>query len=40
MKRLQIQQKTGYKRFYVHEQILRVRNCRYKFIKNLFPEKR
>ena len=26
--------------FYVHEQILRARNCRRKFIKNLLPEKR
>ena len=40
MKRLQIQQKLVYEKFYVHEQILRARNCRRKFIKNLLPEKR
>ena len=29
-----------YEKFYVHEQILRARNCRRKFIKKLLPEKR
>ena len=29
-----------YKKFYVHEKILRTRNCRRKFNKNLHPEKR
>ena len=40
MKMLQMPQKFVYKTFYVHEQILRTRNCRPKFIKNLLPEKR
>ena len=40
MKRLQISQKLVYGKFDVHEQILRTRNCRRKFIKNLLPEKR
>ena len=40
MKRLQIPQKLLYEKYYVHEQILRARNCRGKFIKYLFPEKR
>ena len=40
MKRLQIPQKLVYEIFYVHEQILRARNCRREFIKNLLPEKR
>ena len=40
MKRLQIPQKLVYEKFYVHEKILRARNCRRKFIKNLLPEKR
>ena len=39
MKRLQIPQTLAYKTFYVHEQILRTRNCRREFIKNLLPEK-
>ena len=38
--RLQIPQKLVYEKFYVHEQILRARNFRRKFIKNLLPEKR
>ena len=29
-----------YEKFYVHEKILRTRNHRHKFIKNLLPEKR
>ena len=29
-----------YEKFYVHEKILRTRNCRRRFIKNLLPEKR
>ena len=29
-----------YEKFYVHEQTLRTRNCRRKFIKKLLPEKR
>ena len=33
MKRLQIPQKLVYEKFYVHEKILRTRNCRGKFIK-------
>ena len=40
MKRLQIPQKLVYEKFYVHEKILRTRNCRRRFIKNLLPEKR
>ena len=40
MKRLQIAQKLVCKKFYVHQRILRARNCRRKSIKNLFPEKR
>ena len=40
MKRLQIPQKLVYGKFYVHEKILRARNCRREFIKNLLPEKR
>ena len=28
-----------YGKFYVHKQILRSRNCRRRFIKNLLPEK-
>ena len=39
MKRLQIQQKPFYKQFYVHDKILRTRNSRRKFIKNLLLEK-
>ena len=38
--RLQIPQKLVYEKFYVHEKILRTRNCRRRFIKNLLPEKR
>ena len=40
MKRLQIPQKLAYEKFYVNEKILRTRNCRREFIKNLLPEKR
>ena len=40
MKRLQIPQKLLYEQFYVDEKILRTRNGRRKFIKNLLPEKR
>ena len=40
MKRLQISQKLVYEKCYLHKQILRARNCRTKFIKNLLPEKR
>ena len=29
-----------HEKFYIHEQILRTRNCRRKFIKNVLPEKR
>ena len=29
-----------YEKFYVHEKILRARNCCRRFIKNLLPEKR
>ena len=32
--------KLVYGKFYVHEKILRTRNCRRKFIKNLLPKKR
>ena len=39
MKRLQIPQKLVYEKFYVYEKILRTRNYRRKFIKNLLPEK-
>ena len=39
MKRLQIPQKLVYEKFYVQEKILRTRNCRRNFIKNLFSEK-
>ena len=39
MKRLQIPQKLVDEKFYVHEQILRTRNCCLKFIKNLLSEK-
>ena len=28
------------KKFYVHEKVLRIGNCRCRFIKNLPPEKR
>ena len=40
MKRLQIPQKLAYEKFHVLEKILRTRNCRRKFIKNLLPKKR
>ena len=40
MKRLQIPQKLVYGKFYVYEKILRTRNCRHRFVKNLLPEKR
>ena len=40
MKRLQISQKLVFEKFYVHKKILRTRNYRRKFIKNLLPEKR
>ena len=40
MKRPRIPQKLVYGKFYVHEKVLRTRNCRRKFIKNLLPEKR
>ena len=39
MKRLQIQQKLVYEKFYVNEKVLLARICRRKFIKNLFSEK-
>ena len=39
MKRLQIQQKLLYEKFYVHEKVLRARICRRKFIKKIFSEK-
>ena len=29
-----------HKKFYLHENILRTRNCRRRLIKNLLPEKR
>ena len=37
---MQIPQKLVYEKFYVHEKILRTRNCRRRFIQNLLPEKR
>ena len=40
MKRLQLIQKLVYEKLYVYEKILRTRNCRRNFIKNLLPEKR
>ena len=40
MERLQIPQKLVHGKFYVHEKILRTRNCHRRFIKNLLPEKR
>ena len=33
-------EKVVYEKFYVHEKILRRRNYRRRFIKNLLPEKR
>ena len=40
MERLQLMQKLVYEKLYVHEKILRTRNCHRNFIKNLLPEKR
>ena len=40
MERLQISQKLVYEKCYVHEQILRTRNCHGNVIKNLLPKKR
>ena len=40
MKKLQLPQNLVYEKFYVHEKILRTRNCRRRFIKNLLPQKR
>ena len=40
MKRREISQTLVYGKFFVHETILRTRNCRRRFIKNLLPEKR
>ena len=40
MKKLEIPQKLVYDKFYVHEKILRIRNCRREFIKKLLSEKR
>ena len=40
MKRYEMPQKRGHKKFYILEKILRKRNCRRKIIKNLLPEKR
>ena len=37
--KMKISQKLMYEKFYVHEEILRTRNCRRKFIKNLLTEK-
>ena len=39
MKRLQIPQKLVYQKINVHERVLRTRNWRRNFIKNLHPEK-
>ena len=39
-KRLQIPKKLAHEKLCEHEKILRTRNCRRKFIKNLLPEKR
>ena len=39
MERLEIPQKLVFDKFYVHEKIIRTRNCRREFIKNLLPEK-
>ena len=39
MKRLQIPHKLVYEKFYLHQKILRTRNCLRKFIKNLLSEK-
>ena len=40
MKILQISQKLVYGKFYLRKKILRRRNCRPKFMKNLLLEKR
>ena len=40
IKRMQIPEKLVHEKFYIHENILRTRNCRRKFIKSLLPEKR
>ena len=40
MKILQISQKLVYGKFYLRKKILRRRNCRRKFMKNLLLEKR
>ena len=40
MKKLQLPQKLAYEKNYVHEKILRRRNYRRNFVKNLPPEKR
>ena len=40
MKRLQIPQKLVYEKLYIHEKILRTRDCRRKLTKNLLSEKR
>ena len=37
---MQIPQKLVHEKGYVHQKILRTRNCRRRFIKNLLPEKR
>ena len=39
MKILQIPEKLVSEKILVHEKILRTRNCRHTFIKNLLPEK-
>ena len=39
MQRLQTPRKLVYENFYIYEKILRTRNYRRKFIKNLHPEK-
>ena len=35
-----MKQNLVYEKFYIHEKILRARNCGRRFIKNLLPEKR
>ena len=35
---LELPQKLGYDKFYVHKKFLRIQNCRCEFIKNLLPE--
>ena len=39
MKTLQMPEKLVYEKFYVHEKLLRTRNCPRKFTKSLLPEK-